>query len=197
MENQPKLEHAAALASRLIARRAHAFRVQPSFMYFRKMNISLCRLKELNIYDDIRDMQKAIEIAKTAGKLDKKCYLPAKENFHHYLSEFQSFTKLLIRIVMCARESHKLFLDIIYRSAFIEIISLFMAVLSDIWTMCIDMCKSAARFYNEFYQFYASNYDRSSDFPVAVARDCMYVFSGQSGLQITNALFEFNFKTFT
>lgn len=35
------------------------------------------------------------------------------------------------------------------------------------------------------------------NFPVAVARDCMYVFSGQSGLQITNALFEFNFKTNT
>lgn len=35
------------------------------------------------------------------------------------------------------------------------------------------------------------------NFPIAVARDSMYVFSGQSGLQITNALFEFNFKTRT
>uniref|UniRef100_A0A1I8M2F2 BTB domain-containing protein n=1 Tax=Musca domestica TaxID=7370 RepID=A0A1I8M2F2_MUSDO len=35
------------------------------------------------------------------------------------------------------------------------------------------------------------------NFPVAVARDCMYVFSGQSGMQITNSLFEFNFKTLT
>ena len=37
------------------------------------------------------------------------------------------------------------------------------------------------------------------NFPLAVAqdRDCMYVFSGQSGLQITNSLFEFNFKTKT
>lgn len=33
------------------------------------------------------------------------------------------------------------------------------------------------------------------NFPAVVARDCMYVFSGQSGLQITNSLFEFNFKT--
>jgi len=32
------------------------------------------------------------------------------------------------------------------------------------------------------------------NFPVAVARGCMYVFSGQSGLQITNTLFEFNFE---
>lgn len=29
---------------------------------------------------------------------------------------------------------------------------------------------------------------------VAVARGCMYVFSGQSGLQITNNLYEFNFE---
>ncbi|XP_067636209.1 leucine-zipper-like transcriptional regulator 1 homolog [Eurosta solidaginis] len=35
------------------------------------------------------------------------------------------------------------------------------------------------------------------NFPVSVARDCMYVFSGQSGLQITNSLFEFHFKTKT
>jgi leucine-zipper-like transcriptional regulator 1 len=33
------------------------------------------------------------------------------------------------------------------------------------------------------------------NFPVAVARGCMYVFSGQSGLQITNNLYEFNFET--
>ncbi|XP_026473112.1 leucine-zipper-like transcriptional regulator 1 [Ctenocephalides felis] len=37
------------------------------------------------------------------------------------------------------------------------------------------------------------------NFPVAVARGCMYVFSGQSGAKITNALFQFNFqyKTWT
>jgi hypothetical protein len=35
----------------------------------------------------------------------------------------------------------------------------------------------------------------SCNFPVAVAKDgCMYMFSGQSGLQITNTLFQFNFK---
>lgn len=35
------------------------------------------------------------------------------------------------------------------------------------------------------------------NFPVAIARGCMYVFSGQSGLQITNTLFEFNFENLT
>lgn len=35
------------------------------------------------------------------------------------------------------------------------------------------------------------------NFPVAVARDCMFVFSGQSGAKITNSLFQFQFKTRT
>ncbi|KAL0270801.1 UNVERIFIED_CONTAM: hypothetical protein PYX00_008093 [Menopon gallinae] len=35
------------------------------------------------------------------------------------------------------------------------------------------------------------------NFPVAVARDCMFVFSGQSGAKITNRLFQFRFSDFT
>lgn len=164
-EKRIQLEKAAALASRLIARRAHSFRVQPSFMYFRKMDIALARLKELNLYDECKDMKDAIGIAKTARKLDDKFYLPSEQNFHHFLCKFQSFTKLLVRIVMCARESHKLFIEIIHRSAFIETISLFMAVVAQIWSICIDMCKCAVQFYNKFYMFYAINYNRSSDLP--------------------------------
>lgn len=153
------------MASRLIARRAHSFRVQPSFMYFRKMNIALCRLKELNIYQDINDIQNAIGIAKTARKLDDKYYLPDRENFFYFLSKFQSFTKLMIRIVMCARESHQLFLELLHRGAFIEAISLFTSVLSEIWSICIEMCRSAVQFYNGFYPFYAKNYDQSKSLP--------------------------------
>lgn len=33
------------------------------------------------------------------------------------------------------------------------------------------------------------------NFPVAVARDSMFVFSGQSGAKMTNDLFQFHFKT--
>ena len=32
------------------------------------------------------------------------------------------------------------------------------------------------------------------NFPVAVAKDSMFVFSGQSGAKITNSLFQFHFK---
>lgn len=33
------------------------------------------------------------------------------------------------------------------------------------------------------------------NFPVAVARESMFVFSGQSGAKITNSLFQFHFKS--
>lgn len=33
------------------------------------------------------------------------------------------------------------------------------------------------------------------NFALAVARGCMYVFSGQSGAKITNSLFQFDFAT--
>lgn len=32
------------------------------------------------------------------------------------------------------------------------------------------------------------------NFPVAVARESMFVFSGQSGAKITNSLFQFHFR---
>lgn len=162
---RPKLEQAAAMASRLIARRAHSFRVQPSFMYFRKMNIALCRLKELNIYQDISDIKNAIGVAKTARKLDDKYYLPDQQNFFHFLTKFQSFSKLLVRIVMCAHHGHRLFLELLHRAAFIETISLFSSVFAEVWTICIEMCKNAVKFYNGFYPFYAKNYDKSTTLP--------------------------------
>lgn len=134
-------------------------------MYFRKMNIALCRLKELNIYQDFNDYKKAIGVAKTARKLDDKYYLPDQENFFYFLTKLQSFAKLLLRIVMCARESHRMFLELLHRAAFIETISLFAAVLAEVWTICIEMCRSVVQFFNAFYPFYAKNYEKSKSLP--------------------------------
>lgn len=164
-DNRPKLGAAAALTSRLIARRAHSFRMQPSFSYFRKMNIALCRLNELNIYEEIKDTKKAIAVAKTARSLDNKYYLPTQENFLFFLIKFQSFTKLLIRIVFCARESHRLFLELLYRAAFVEAISMFISTLAEIWTICIEMCKSAVQFYNQFRRHFVKNYEKLKELP--------------------------------
>lgn len=162
---QKKLPEAAALVSRLIARRAHSFRVQPCFMYLRKMNVALCRLKELHITENCAEMQKAIEIAKTAHKIDDAYYFPVKENVENLLVELKSYTKLLVRICMCAFEAHKNYLDLIRRSAFLEVLSLHMAVTANIWTICRDLCKSAVQFYNTFHPYFTEIYGASDSYP--------------------------------
>lgn len=67
------------------------------------------------------------------------------------------------------------------------------ARLNDMWTVPLD---TETHQWEEIEQK-GDRPPTCCNFPVAVARDCMYVFSGQSGLQITNDLFEFHFKTKT
>lgn len=67
------------------------------------------------------------------------------------------------------------------------------ARLNDMWTIPLT---GDTRQWEEIEQM-GDRPPTCCNFPIAVARDSMYVFSGQSGLQITNALFEFNFKTRT
>ncbi|KAJ6635081.1 Leucine-zipper-like transcriptional regulator 1 like [Pseudolycoriella hygida] len=76
------------------------------------------------------------------------------------------------------------------------------ARLNDMWTMSFNVKYSHLIRTGEVKQWeeieqYGDRPPTCCNFPIAVARDCMYVFSGQSGLQITNTLFEFHFKTNT
>lgn len=68
------------------------------------------------------------------------------------------------------------------------------ARLNDMWTL--SLVENTTHQWEEIEQ----NGERPPtccNFPVAVARGCMWVFSGQSGLQITNTLFQFNFDDHT
>lgn len=71
------------------------------------------------------------------------------------------------------------------------------ARLNDMWTISLND-NSTLHQWEEIEQL-GDRPPTCCNFPVAVVheRKCMYVFSGQSGLQITNTLFEFNFETVT
>lgn len=153
------LAEPAAMASRLIARRCHSFRVQPSFACFRKMNVALCRLKEMNFAGEVQRMRKSI----TMEKIDGFYHLPTKENIRYFLIHLQSVAKILVRIVQCAKDAHRMFVEMLHRSAFIETISMFFAVTAQVWTHCIRMCKSVAIFYNGLSQFYHTYSDPAND----------------------------------
>lgn len=151
-----RLQREAAMASRLIARRAHSFRVQPSFAYFRKMNVALCRLQEVSVRNEIDSMKDAI---KSSCQIDDAYHLPTAANFRYFLIRLQSYAKLLVRIVMCAKEAHRLYLEILHRSAFVETLTMFMAVTAQIWKECVTICPSIAQLYDAFSEFYAKYFD--------------------------------------
>lgn len=65
------------------------------------------------------------------------------------------------------------------------------ARLNDMWT--ISLVPGDDRVWEEVEQF-GDCPPTCCNFPVAVARDSMFVFSGQSGAKITNSLFQFHFK---
>ncbi|KAK5643249.1 hypothetical protein RI129_007094 [Pyrocoelia pectoralis] len=67
------------------------------------------------------------------------------------------------------------------------------ARLNDMWTISLN---DDSRCWEEIEQK-GECPPTCCNFPVTVARECMFVFSGQSGAKITNSLFQFNFKTKT
>lgn len=69
------------------------------------------------------------------------------------------------------------------------------ARLNDMWTMQLNGDAATAEWHE--VEQHGDRPPTCCNFPVAVSGDSMYVFSGQSGLQITNTLFEFHFKTQT
>lgn len=152
----------AALASRLIARRNYSFRVQPGFRNFRKMFVSVCRSKEI----DISDLMTTISQSITTHKIDGKYSLPTRENFQYLLVRLQSFAKILVRIVACAKKSFEEFSKLVKRGAFLEPATLFMSCAAQIWSVCVKLCHFACESYNGVYPlFEALNSEIVRDFP--------------------------------
>lgn len=144
------LDFVSALACRLKARRYHSFRTQPAFRHFSKMIVSLCRLKEVDILDSLDTILQSI----TPFKVDGKYNLPTPENFKYLLIRFLSFAKILIRLIACAKGAFKEFEDVIRRAAFVETATIFMCCSSQIWSICVKLCKFACEAYNSLWSMF-------------------------------------------
>ncbi len=67
------------------------------------------------------------------------------------------------------------------------------ARLNDMWQISLVPGTSDGRQWSEVH-YTGESPPTCCNFPVAVAHDSMFVFSGQSGAKITNSLFQFHFK---
>jgi len=70
------------------------------------------------------------------------------------------------------------------------------ARLNDMWTISLVGGDGGGRVWEEVVQS-GECPPTCCNFPIAVARDCLFVFSGQSGAKKNNSLFQFHFKSST
>lgn len=144
-----KFDDVAALASRLIARRASSFRGQQGFKLLRQTNVALCRIKDINIVDVIETFRGTIPDLNILenGRID----LPTKDNFEYLMIRLQSMGKLLCRIIVCAKTASHTFLHYIHRNFFLEASVVFIGLLSQIVDIAHSLCKETIKFYNALY----------------------------------------------
>lgn len=147
--NMDKLNEASALVSRLIARRAHSFRLQHLFRFLRKTHIALCRFKELNITETIGNVNSSTSLY----QLDGEVILPTAANVEFLLVRLQSAAKILLRIVSCARESFTGCMEMLNMGFFVETMTTFLTALSTVWSICVEMGKGCVCYYNELMQY--------------------------------------------
>lgn len=147
-KNQPKLGPAAALISRLIARRAHSFRVQYGFRFLRKTNVALCRWNELNLAETLENVHDAISEYELNGEYN----LPTEANFEYLLVRLQCAVKILARIIFSAKEAFESFMQFIEKGWYVDIVVIYLGVVAQVWKLCIQLCETTVHFYNDISQ---------------------------------------------
>lgn len=139
------MDHAAALLSRLIARRAASFRLQYGFRFMRQTNVALCRWKELSIINTIENIHGGMSVFEVDGQVN----IPTPVNFEYLFIRLQCAAKLLLRIIACAKEAFSAFLGILQKAYFVDITSVYLGLLANIWRLCVELCRSTIKFHND------------------------------------------------
>lgn len=159
------MDHAAALLSRLIARRAASFRLQYGFRFMRQTNVALCRWKELSIIDTIENIHGGI----SAFEVDGQVNIPTPVNFEYFLTRLQCAAKLLLRIIACAKEAFNAFLGILQKAYFVDITSVYLGLLANIWRLSVELCRNTIKFHNDIAlivnPYLRASAQRTTDFP--------------------------------
>lgn len=134
----------AALLSRLIARRYSSFRSQHGFKEMKKINVAICRLLEINIIDTIENLLSTLpEII-----IDNKMNLPTREQFEYFLIRLETLSKLCERIIICSKVAFCIFLKFLHQAIYIDISTLIISVISQIYTYSKKLYYNIIKYYN-------------------------------------------------
>lgn len=124
------------------------FRTQPGFQWLKKTNAALLRFKSVDIVSAIDNF-----LAFLPEASGKTIELPNLQNFEFLLVKFQTISKIFVRIAICAKISCQHFLKLLNLGFFVELNTVFISLLGQVWTLSKEMCKKTVEIFNELQQF--------------------------------------------
>lgn len=124
------------------------FRTQPGFQWLKKTNAALLRFKSVDIVSAIENFLSFLPEA--SGKTIE---LPNLQNFEFLLVKLQTISKMFVRIVICAKMSCQHFLKLLNLGFFVELNTVFISLLGQVWSLSKEMCKKTVEIFNKLQEF--------------------------------------------
>lgn len=144
LENQQCLHREAAIVSRLLYLMGRKFRHDIGHSYVRRTNIAL--LKYLN-FEILNDLKTFLSMLPTNSSSD--IYLPTRQMLEYVLVRFQTFAKIVFRIVICSKNAATFYFERIKRgdSAWLSLMPY--TVLSRVWHLTNRLVQNSCKWYKK------------------------------------------------
>ena len=112
----------------------------------KKVQQGLKRYFEMNIVGIIQTfMSFLVEPDDNTSKLN----IPYRQNIDYLLIKLQGLSKLLIRIIINAKNSANFFLGLVKAGSFYIKGTIIISTIAKVWDLCRNMCKTIVRHFNE------------------------------------------------
>ncbi|GAB0092941.1 hypothetical protein DMENIID0001_079930 [Sergentomyia squamirostris] len=144
---------AAARISRLISRISNSFRSSLGMKSLRKMNITLLRVKEVKIAGYLDNFLTCFPAYLTSVQ---EISLPSRQYLQFLLIRMISLVKMLCRLERLAKEITEFFLKLLNLGHFLELSTIILATVAEVWKNSRDLCRNTVSIYNRLFSMQKS-----------------------------------------
>ncbi|XP_022126493.2 nucleolus and neural progenitor protein-like [Pieris rapae] len=145
LTKQSPLHQESAVCSRFLYKFDKKFRNDIGYRSFKKVNSALKKYLSLNL---LKDIQRFVSLLPNK---DDELYLPTRQMMEYVLVRIMSFSKLMLRIVICAKQAAVFYLDRIKRGESHWMCLMPYALLSRIWSMAQVLLQHSCNWYNQLH----------------------------------------------
>ncbi|XP_045495108.1 nucleolus and neural progenitor protein-like [Colias croceus] len=147
LSRQSPLHKEGAILSRFLYKFDKKFRNDMGYRNFKKVNTALRKYLTLNLLKDVEKFSSYLP-----KENDNELYLPTRQMLEYILIRIMSFSKLMLRIVVCSKQSAIFYLDRIKRGESHWMCLMPYALLCRIWSMTLVLLQHSCNWYNQLYQ---------------------------------------------